>query len=62
MGEMALYGKEGVRTGAHLLPSKCVKKNWFWRQTPGYFSTVDLTQIFEQTFHQFAHSTGRCVF
>jgi len=42
MGEMALYGKEGVRTGAHLLPSKCVKKNWFWRQTPGYFSTVDL--------------------
>ena len=45
-GGTALSGEEGVRTGVQLLP-KCVKKNMISRQTPAYFSTLDLTQIFE---------------
>jgi len=40
-----------------LPPSKCVKKAMILRITLRYFSTLDLTQIFEKTFHQFAHST-----
>jgi len=34
--------------GATCSPSKCVKKTLISRQTLGYFSTLDLTQIFSK--------------
>jgi len=43
-----------------LPPSKCDKKALVSRQTLGHFSTLDLTQTFEEVFHQFAHSTATC--
>jgi len=58
---MALSGEERVGTGAQLPPNKCVEKALLSRQTLGYFSTLDLTQTFEKTLHQFAHSTATCL-
>jgi len=46
-----LSGKKGVGTGENLLPSKCVKKATISRITLRYLSTLDLTEIFEKTFH-----------
>ena len=50
-GRNVLSGVKGVGTGQKLLPSKCVKKTMISRITLGYFNTLDLTQIFEKTFH-----------
>ena len=46
-----LSGEKGVGTGQKLLRSKCVKKAMISRITLRYFSILDLTQIFEKTFH-----------
>jgi len=43
---MALFG-EVQGQGRNCSPSKCVKKTLISRQTPGHFSTLDLTKIFE---------------
>ena len=39
--------EKGVRTGAQLLPKQVCQKTLISRQSPGYFCTLDLTQIFE---------------
>jgi len=49
--------EKGEGTGEQLPPSKSVKNAMISRITMRYFSTLDLTQIFEKTFHQFAHFT-----
>jgi len=50
----------GLSPPKPLVVTELCQKTLISRQTPGYFSTLDLTHIFEETFHQFAHST--CVF
>ena len=47
---MALDGEEGVGTEVQLLPKQVgaiFKKDLIWKQTQGYFSTLDLTQTFD---------------
>jgi len=56
MGKWLVWGK-GVETEEQLPHSKCVKKAMVSRLTLRYFNALDLTQIFEKTFHQFARST-----
>jgi len=45
VGEMVLAAKESVGTGEQLLNNAC-KKALISRQTLGYFSTLDLIQVF----------------
>jgi len=52
-----LSGEKGVGIEEQLPLSKCVKKTMILKITPRYFRTLDLTHIFEKTFHQYAHST-----
>jgi len=49
--------EKGVGTGEQLPPSKCAEKAMISRITMRYFRTLDLTQIFEKTFHKFAYIT-----
>jgi len=60
IAEMVLSGEEGVGTGEQLPPSKSVKKVPISRKTLEHFSTLDLTQTLDKTFHQCAHSTATC--
>ena len=61
-GGNGLSGEKCVGTGEKLLPSKCVKEAMISRITLRYLSTLDLTQIFEKTFHEFAQSTTTFLF
>jgi len=46
IGEMSLAEEENAGTGENCPPSKYVKKK-ISRRTQAYFSTLDLTQMFE---------------
>jgi len=52
-----LSGKKGEGLGNNCLPVTVLKKAMILRITLRYFSKLDLTQIFDKTFYQFAHST-----
>jgi len=47
MAEIALSGEEGCREWGAITPRIDVSEKLISRQTSGYFSTLDLTQIFE---------------
>ena len=51
------WPEEGGGTGEEFPPSEYVKKVLILRQKEAYFSTLDLSQTFEQNLYQCAHST-----
>jgi len=61
-GENGFVWRGRCKDWGAIAPQVSVSKKNYFKTNTGYFSALDLTQIFELTFHQFAHSTVRCVF